>query len=168
MRQIPAAYSLVNGVTIQQYSHPGTRNSVPMVVGGKPMYRSRYKSLEDVPVLDPVNWVNGLSPVEYERRQIFESVLLADKGIPAEGRLWISCAYCPDTALPSNDNTPTHPISSARSEHGGFVLTVCGTCERQDEAASGAGNARTLRIRRENTKASPVYRAIETWCASSS
>lgn len=94
--------------------------------------------------------------VKARRDQVMKSVLQGDSSVPmgsvVEGRLWVFCVPCARKALLDND------------EIGGFVWTVCGGCERAEQKRSGAEQRGGMRIQRENTAATPGYRAIEQTC----
>lgn len=71
---------------------------------------------------------------------------------------------CARKALLDNDETAADRKSRVRVQIGGFVWPVCGGCERAEQKRSGAEQRGGMRIQRENTAATPGYRAIEQMC----
>lgn len=113
-------------------------------------------------------WDRDLA-IEDECQRIMESIRgeEANKGrnAGANGRqIWVCCLSCGRMAVLVRQGWVGRKQEQAAKEKNGYVVSVCGSCERRNGEMLREGGLGRVEIDREMVKASKGFRAVEGQC----
>lgn len=114
-------------------------------------------------------WDHDLG-MEDECQRIMESIRgeEANKGIKAGangGRIWVCCLSCGGMAVLVRQGWVGRKQEQAAREKNGYVVSVCGSCERRNGEMVKEDRGKRMEIDREMVRASKGFRAVEGKCS---
>lgn len=108
--------------------------------------------------------------MEDECQRIMESIRgeEANEGIKAGangGRIWVCCLSCGGMAVLVRQGWVGRKQEQAAREKNGYVVSVCGSCERRNGEMVKEDRGKRMEIDREMVRASKGFRAVEGKCS---
>jgi len=82
------------------------------------------------------------------------------------GRIWLSCVSCARVVMLEGLGRFAKKKETISEEKNGFLLTVCGSCERRNGRMLEGGQDKAIRIRWEMIADSAACRSIASYCKS--
>lgn len=161
------AARLCDGIIAAQESRWGERQVEDRrckTVGGQGKIEHPTKPTEEMSVF----WDRELG-MEDECQRIMESIRgeEANKGkSPGTngGRIWIYCISCGRAAVLVRQGWVERDEEQAAKEKNGFVLSVCGSCERKNGEIVGKSGTKMITVVAEMITGSLGYRAVARLC----
>ena len=114
-------------------------------------------------------WDHDLG-MEDECQRIMESIRgeETNKGTKAGangGRIWVCCLSCGGMAVLVRQGWVGRKQEQAAREKNGYVVSVCGSCERRNGEMVKEDRGKRMEIDREMVRTSKGFRAVEGKCS---